>query len=117
MEFLWSFEPLSALLKNNNSLVREWTVDRLAKLYPENAGDMTIDLISDEEEAVFLDAIDYFATSTDTKYARKLLEAYKTSSGMRAGMLANMIVRVKDARIIQTFQEKYLMKPKKDLTG
>ncbi len=117
MEFLWSFEALSALLRNKDPLVRGWAIERLVTLYPEKAGDIACDLIGDEEEAVCLEAIDHLAANPDPKYADKLLEAYKTSSGMRAGMLAKALVRVKDPRVFQTFHEKYAVNPQEDLTG
>ena len=117
MEFLWSFESLSALLRNKDPLVREWAIERLATLYPEKAGDTVIDLIDDKQEAVYLEAIDHFAASPEPKYADKLLEAYKTSSGMKAGLLAKSMVRLKDPRIFQSFREKYAVSPQEDLTG
>jgi predicted Zn-ribbon and HTH transcriptional regulator len=117
MEFLWSFEALSALLRNKDPLVRGWATERMVTLYPESAGDKVIDLIDDKQEAVYLEAIDHFAAHSEPKYADKLLEAYKASSGMKAGMLAKAIVRLKDLRAFQTFREKYAVNPQEDLTG
>ncbi|HEX9909779.1 MAG TPA: HEAT repeat domain-containing protein, partial [Desulfatiglandales bacterium] len=117
MEFLWSFESLSALLRNKDPLVRGWAIEHLVTLYPEKAGDTALDLIGDKQEAVYLEAIDHFAANPEPKYAEKLLEAYKTSSGMRAGMLAKAIVRLKDLRVFQSFHEKYAVNPQQDPTG
>jgi tetratricopeptide (TPR) repeat protein len=117
MEFLWSFESLSALLRNKDPLVRGWAIERLATLYPEKAGDTVIDLIDNKQEAVYLEAIDHFAANPEPKYADKLLEAYKSSSGMRAGLLAKAMVRLKDLRVFQSFREKYAMNSQEDLTG
>lgn len=88
MEFLWSFEALSALLRNKDPLVRGWAIERLVALYPEKAGNTVIDLIDDKQEAVYLEAIDHFAANPEPKYADKFLEAYKASSGMKAGLMA-----------------------------
>jgi RNase P subunit RPR2 len=117
MECLWSFEAISALLRNKDPLVRGWAIERLATLYPEKAGDTVIDLIDDKQEAVYLEAIDHFAAHPEPNYADKLLEAYKTSSGMKAGLLAKSMVRLKDPRIFQSFREKYAVSLQEDLTG
>ena len=55
MEFLWSFESLSALLRNKDPLVRGWAIEHLVTLYPEKAGDTALDLIGDKQEAVYLE--------------------------------------------------------------
>lgn len=107
MHYIWSFESLRGLLGHKEPMVREWAVGRLSALYPERAGDAVIELITDKDEAVVMESIAHFITHPDRKYADQLLDAYRTSSEMKAGRLADAIIAIEDAPLVQAFNRKY----------
>ncbi|MCU0591500.1 MAG: SEC-C domain-containing protein [Desulfobacterales bacterium] len=117
MEWLWKFESLVKLLENETPLVREWATERLVALYPERLGPVAIRYIEDPLERISTATLIYFIEHPQPEYADELLKAYSAEHRLRAGMLAKALSRLKDARLIETFRDKYAVAILEDPVG
>jgi tetratricopeptide (TPR) repeat protein len=117
MEWIWKFESLVELLDHREALVREWAMERLITLYPETAGPVAIRHISDPVEGVAQAALSHFIDRPDGACADELLKAYAACTGDWVGMIAGALSRLKDARLIEAFQEKFSHLTRDDLQG
>ena len=117
MNTIWSYEGLAALCRHKKPIVREWAINRLSLLYPDNAGDVALKLINDEDGFVAEKAVNHFSNHPDGKYKDALLNLYKKSSGRIAGRIANVLSTLSDVRLIDAFKEKFASTAKTDLIG
>lgn len=116
METIWTFEDLRLLSRHNDPDVREWAMERVSLIYPQEAGSVAAVLLEDKEEAVVIEAVDHFLQYPDNAYREVLLNSYKKSSGRLAGRLAAAMVKLNDVRLISAFKDKYT-NPENDLIG
>lgn len=119
MSFIWDFEGLSRLCQHKRPIVRKWAINRLSLLYPERAGDVIIRSISDKDASVAIEAVEHFLKYPAERYKDAFLNVYKRGSGIIAGRLAKILAKIKDARLIDAFAEKYASNKDKesDLIG
>lgn len=117
MNFIWRFEDLSELCRHKNPQLRQWAIDRLSALYREKAGDIALELISDENDAVAREAADHFLIYPVETRKAGLLNLYEKKSGVIAGGIANVLAKLKYTRLIHAFKKKYKSAIREDLTG
>ena len=59
MNYIWSVEKLTSLVRRQDPEVREWAMDKLAALYPQAAPDAAVTLLNDKNGSVSGLAVDY----------------------------------------------------------
>jgi tetratricopeptide (TPR) repeat protein len=92
-------------------------MERLITLYPETVGPVAIRHISDSQEGVATAALVHFIDHPEHTFADELLKAYSAGTGMMVGMTANALSRIKDTRLIEAFQKKYVSVTLEDPVG
>jgi hypothetical protein len=117
MGWIWALDDLVKLLDRENPLVRGWGMERLIALYPETVGAVAIRYLGDRQEVVARAAAGHLIEHPQSEHADQLLKAYAGAEGIRAGMMANAISRLKDARLVKAFQNKYADDAREDLIG
>ncbi len=105
--FIWSYEDLSQLSQHKNLIVREWSIERLGVMYPEDCGDVMIRALEDKERTIALTAAEHFVKYPNPKYKRRLLEIYESTTGELAGDIAIALSKLGDDLLIKTFKIKY----------
>lgn len=107
MNYIWSRDDLARLCRHRKAIIREWAIERLTLIYPEDAGEVALKLISDNDKYAAQTAVDYFSDYPDKRYSDDLLNLYKTTSGVIAGRIASALAKLNDTRLINAFKEKY----------
>ncbi|NTU43534.1 MAG: hypothetical protein HGA78_10915, partial [Nitrospirales bacterium] len=116
-KFIWTAEQLESLSGHKNPIVREWAMERLRELYPERAGETALRLLSDRDTKIAFSAAVFIQSHADEKYADRLLEIYKKSSGPIIAKIAGALAKIGDRRLISAFRERYRKAPGSDPIG
>ena len=119
MNYLWSAERISGLVRHKDPEVREWAMDKLAALYPQAAPDAAVTLLDDKNRSVSGIAMDYLLDHPSESHKDILLRSYKNGSGAIAGRTVGVLSKLGDTRVTDVFHDKYgsLRKIEADLNG
>ncbi len=98
-QILWSFEKLRRFTEHPDLAVRDWALERLTKLFPDQAGETAVKMLDDENIYVRLQAVNFLGDTGDKKYGPVLLEKLKQTEQV------NLFVALADALGQVCFQE------------
>lgn len=73
MDYPWSVGDVSRLCRHKLPEVRLWAVERLSLLYPEEAGDVALELLNDPDDVVALAAARHFSSRSEELFKDDLL--------------------------------------------
>lgn len=90
-DLLWTVEELHTLTNHPKAGVREWALERLTKLFPEQAVERTEKMLEDEDVLVRLTAVKFLGETGDKKYGPLLLEKLKQATGLLFVVLAEAL--------------------------
>ena len=109
MQWIWSFEELARVcrFKKVDPDRLAWSVERLATLYPEQAGDLLIEIVERGESEAAEEALIFFEKNPDLQYTQRLRDSFLNSSGKLAGRIAEILKNRDDREIYSLFKQKY----------
>jgi hypothetical protein len=88
-QLLWKFEDVKRFTNHPDAPLRSWAVDRLIKLFPDQAGEVFVTLLDDQGRFIASKALDFLAKSGEPeKYGPILLEHLQRAAGEHFGRLA-----------------------------
>lgn len=119
MNWLWSFEKLSKICNYKKPApdILSWAVERVCKLYPEEAGDLAIRVIQNSTGDAVQEAAYFFLENQKPQYMEALENAYMKSTGEIAGTLSAIFSNAGNTKLIALFREKYGDDYKTDVMG
>lgn len=109
MQWLWSYDQLAKVcrFKNTDSERLLWAVERLSTLYPKEAPNVLLEIIRKGEPNSAEEALDFFNSHQDKRFADPLREIYADSSGKTAGAIAGVLAKLRDGDVVRLFKQKY----------
>ncbi len=88
-QFLWSFEEIKRFTNHPDAPVRLWAIERLIKLFPDQAGDVLATMLDDQGRYIANMSLDFLAkTGEPGKYGPMLEERLQRAKGEQFGRLA-----------------------------
>jgi hypothetical protein len=94
-QLLWSFEDIKRFASHPDAPLRLWAMDRLIKLFPDEAGNVLVTMLDDKGRFIAGKALDFLAeTGEPEKYGPILLEHLQRAEGEHFGRLAMTLARL-----------------------
>jgi hypothetical protein len=94
-QLLWSFEDVKRFANHPDVPLRSWALDRLIKLFPDQAGDVLVTMLDDKGHFLASRALDFLAeTGNPEKYGPILLDHLQRADGEHFGRLAMTLARL-----------------------
>lgn len=94
-QLLWTFEEIKAFTTHRDVAVRRWAVERLIKLFPDQAADVLVTMVDDDNSFIRGLALDFLAETADTeKYGPILLEHLQKAQGEQFGRLVHTLAKL-----------------------
>lgn len=92
---LWTLNNVVRFIHHPDRPVRHWALERLTKLFLDQAGDALAEMLDDEDSYITHQAAEYLPrTSNAQRYAPLLLERLKQARGVRFGHVAQALARL-----------------------
>ncbi|MBI1881169.1 MAG: hypothetical protein HYR94_23565 [Chloroflexi bacterium] len=88
-QLLWNFEDVKRFTSHSDAPLRSWAVDRLIKLFPDQAGEVLVTMLDDQGRFIANKTLGFLAkTGEPEKYGPILLEHLQRAAGEHFGRLA-----------------------------
>ncbi len=92
-DILWSYDQVRQFADHSEAAVRDWTLGRLSKLFPDQAAETAEKMLADEDHLVVIQAIRILENTRDSqKYGPILFELLQQADGGRFATLAEALV-------------------------
>ena len=62
---MWSFEDIKHFANHPDAPVRSWAMDRLIKLFPDQAGDVLVTMLDDQGHFIANTSLDFLAKTRE----------------------------------------------------
>lgn len=118
-KWLWSIEKLKKIcsFKKPDPEILTWAVNRLCRLYPEQAGEVVIKFIDSDNNDLVDEVIDFFKEHSEPRFLEQMRQIYKQRSGISLEVAAAVLAEAGDPRFIELFTAKYGHDYKHDTLG
>ncbi len=107
MKMIWTVNKLLKLCKRDEPLLREWALSRLILLYPKEAANSALKLITDKIDNISREATRYFKKNGIKGYEDTLLDIYEDLTGEHAVRMSEVFLKQKSPSFLKIFNKKY----------